>query len=131
MMCHYLDLVSASDWSCHGGNPFQPMKSATSILVVTSRQYGISAVVSRKSFPGETSSATAKCRRISNPVHIIENVSEVSGLRTSTWLSEVVFSFLIPDSSRLSRDKETRSAEKKKTLMQYLPSSVKPRAQCI
>ena len=113
-MYHYLDLVSASDWSCHGGNPFQPIKSATSILVVTSHQYGISAVVSRKSFPGETSSATAKCRRISNPVHIIENVSKVSGLRTSTWLSEVVFSFLIPDSSRLSRDKETRSAEKKK-----------------
>ena len=40
----------------------------------------------------------------------------MSGFRTSTWLSEVVFSFLIPDSSRLSRGKETRSAEKKKHL---------------
>ena len=75
MMYHYLDLVSASDLSCHGGNSFQPMKSATSILVVTPHQFGISAIVSQKSFPGETSRATAKCRRISNLVHIIENVS--------------------------------------------------------
>jgi len=75
MMHHYLDLGSASDRSCHVGNLLQPMKSATSILVVTPHQYGNSAVVSQKSFPGETTSAIAKCRPISNLGHFIENVS--------------------------------------------------------
>ena len=75
MMYNYLDLVSASDLSCHGRNSFQPMKRATSILVVTPHRYGISAVVSLKSYPGETRNATGKCRPISNLVHNIENVN--------------------------------------------------------
>lgn len=75
MMHQYLDLGSASGWSCHVGNLLQPMKRAASILVLTPHQYGISAVVSQNSFPGETSSAIVECRPISNLVHIIANVS--------------------------------------------------------
>ena len=39
MMCHYPDLVSTSDWSCHKDNVFQPIKSHTHIWLVTCHQY--------------------------------------------------------------------------------------------
>ena len=61
MTRHYPDLGSASDWSCRVGNLIQPIKSTTQIWVVTRHQYGISALVSQKSFVEETSGSVAKC----------------------------------------------------------------------
>ena len=58
-MRHYPDLGNASDWSCHAN---QPIRSTTHIWVVTHHQYGNSALVSKTSFRGETSSGVAKCR---------------------------------------------------------------------
>ena len=54
MTHHYLDLGSASDWSCRVGNVLQPIKITTQFWVVTRHQYGISALVSQTSFRGET-----------------------------------------------------------------------------
>ena len=45
MTCHYPDLGSASDWSCHKDNVFQPIRSHTQIWRVTYRQYGISVLI--------------------------------------------------------------------------------------
>ena len=61
MTRHYPDLGSASDWSCRVGNLIQPIRSTSQIWVVTRHQYEISALVSRTSFGGETSSSVAKC----------------------------------------------------------------------
>ena len=46
-------------------NLIQPIRSTTQIWVVMRHQYGISALVSQKSFGGETSSGVAKCRLFS------------------------------------------------------------------
>ena len=35
MTRHYVDLGSASDWSCHVGNLIQPIRSTTQIWIVT------------------------------------------------------------------------------------------------
>ena len=45
MTRHYPDLASASDWSCHVGNLFQPIRSTVQIWVVMCHHYGISALV--------------------------------------------------------------------------------------
>ena len=47
---HYLDLGSASGWSCGVGNLFQPIRSTTQIWIVTRHQYGISALLSQTPF---------------------------------------------------------------------------------
>ena len=65
MTRHYPDLGSASDWSCHVGNLFQPIRSTTQIWEVTRHQYGISALVSQTSFGGETSGSVAEPRLFS------------------------------------------------------------------
>ena len=65
MTCHYPDLGSASDWSCHVGNLIQPIRSTTQIWVVTRHQYGISALISQTSFREETSVGVVKCRLFS------------------------------------------------------------------
>ena len=65
MTRHHPDLGSASDWSRRVGNLIQPIRSTTQIWVVTRHQYGISALVSRTSFGGETSGSVAKCRLFS------------------------------------------------------------------
>ena len=57
----------ASDWSLRVGNLFQPLRSTTQIWVVTRHQYGISVVVSKSLFRGETSGGVAKCRLFSQP----------------------------------------------------------------
>ena len=49
-MRHYLDLGSASGWSCGVGNLFQPIRSTTQIWIVTRHQYGISALLSQTPF---------------------------------------------------------------------------------
>ena len=61
MTRHYPNLDSASDWSCRVGNLIQPIRSTSQIWVVTRHQYGISALVSRMSFGGETRGSVAKC----------------------------------------------------------------------
>ena len=38
MTCHYPNLGSATDWSCHEGNLLQPIRSTTQIWVVTRHQ---------------------------------------------------------------------------------------------
>ena len=65
MTRHYPDLGSTSDWSCRVGNLIQPIRSTTQIWVVTRHQYGISALVSKTSFDGETSGSVAKWRLFS------------------------------------------------------------------
>ena len=55
MTRHFQDLGSAPDWSCLVRNLLQPIRSTNHIWVVTSYQYGTSALVSQTSFRGETS----------------------------------------------------------------------------
>ena len=55
MTRHYPDLGSASDWLNQISHAVQPIRSTSQIWVVTRHQYGISALVSQKSFGGETS----------------------------------------------------------------------------
>ena len=61
MTRHYSDLDRAAEWSCRLGNLIQPIRSTIQIWVVTSHQYGISALVSQTFFGGETSGSVAKC----------------------------------------------------------------------
>ena len=67
--CRYPDLFRATDWSCHGGNLLQPIRSTTQIWVVTRHQYGISAFVSQTSFRWETSGGVVKCRLFSKATY--------------------------------------------------------------
>ena len=60
MMCHYLDLGSASDWSCNKGNLLQP--STSQIWEMTGHHYGISVLIPQTSFHCETSGDEAKCQ---------------------------------------------------------------------
>ena len=60
MMCHYLDLGSAFDWSCCMENLTQPIWSITQIWVVTRHQYRISVLVSQTTFDEETSGSITK-----------------------------------------------------------------------
>ena len=62
MTHHYPDLGSASDWLKEISHAARPIRIPTQIWVVTSHQYGISALVIQTSFGGETSSSVAKCR---------------------------------------------------------------------
>ena len=55
---------------------FSPIRSTTQIWVVTRHLYGISALVSQKSFRGETSGGVAKCRLLSQAMaHAHLNIS--------------------------------------------------------
>ena len=49
----YSDLDRAAELSCRLGNLIQPIRSTIQIWVVTSHQYGISALVSQTSFGGK------------------------------------------------------------------------------
>ena len=62
MMCHYLDLGSASDWSCNKGNLLQPIRSTSQIWEVTGHGYGISVLIPQMSFYCETSGDEATCQ---------------------------------------------------------------------
>ena len=63
--CHYPDVSSVFNWSCHVGNLLQPIRSTTQIWEVTSHQYGVFALVSQTSFRGKTNSGVAECRLFS------------------------------------------------------------------
>ena len=56
------DQGSASDWSCHLGNLFQPIRSTTQIWVVKCHQYGISVLISQMSFLKGNSGSIVKCQ---------------------------------------------------------------------
>ena len=60
MTRHYPHLGSASDWSCQVGNLIQPIRRTTQIWVMMPHQYGISALVYKTSFGGETSGSVTK-----------------------------------------------------------------------
>ena len=62
------DLGSASDWSCHLGNLFQPIRSTTQIWVVTRHQYGISVLISQMSFLRGTSGGKVKWQLFSQAI---------------------------------------------------------------
>ena len=64
-----------SDWSCCLGNLIQPIRSTTQIWVVMRHQYGISVLVSQRSFVGETSGSIAKCLLFSQPSFIFTVLS--------------------------------------------------------
>ena len=59
------NLGSASDWLKQISHAARPIRSTTQIRVETRRQYGISALVSRTSFQGETAGGVLKCRLFS------------------------------------------------------------------
>ena len=65
MTCHYPDLGSASDWLNQISHAARPNRSTTQIWVVTCRQNGISALVSKTLYGGETIGRVAKCRLFS------------------------------------------------------------------
>ena len=56
------DQGTAFDWLMQINYVARPIRSATQIWVLTSDQYGISALVSQTSFRGETIGDVAKCR---------------------------------------------------------------------
>ena len=56
------DQGSASDWLCHLGNLFQPIRSTTQIWVVKCYQYGISVLISQMSFLKGNSGSIVKCQ---------------------------------------------------------------------
>ena len=62
MMCHYLDLGSASDWSFKKGNLLQPIRSTSQIWEVTAHRYGISVLIPQTPFYCETSGDEATCQ---------------------------------------------------------------------
>ena len=64
MTRYYPGLGSASDWSYCAGNLIQLIKGTTQIWVMT-RQYGISALVSQRSFGGESSGSITKSPKVS------------------------------------------------------------------
>ena len=68
MTRHYLDLGSASDWSCHVGNLIQPIRRTTQIWVMMPHQHGISALVYQTSLRGETSGSVVKCQLFSQAI---------------------------------------------------------------
>ena len=65
MTRHYPDLGSASDWLNQISHVARPIRSSTQIWVVMAHQYGISALVSQRSFGGETSGSAFKSRLFS------------------------------------------------------------------
>ena len=69
MTRYYPNLGSVSDWLCRVGNLIQPIRSTTLIWPVTHHQYGISALVSKTSFGGETSGSVTKCRLFSQAIN--------------------------------------------------------------
>ena len=65
MTSHHPDLGSASDWFKSISHVARPIRITTQIWLVTSHQYGISALISQMSFREETSGDVAKCRLLS------------------------------------------------------------------
>ena len=67
----YSDLGSASDWLNQIPHGARPIRSTTQIWVVTCRQNGISALVSKTLYGGETSGSVAKSQLFSQANFIL------------------------------------------------------------
>ena len=65
MTGHHPELGGASDWLNQISYAVLSIRSTTQIWVVTCHQYGISALISQKSFGGKTSGSVTKCRLFS------------------------------------------------------------------
>ena len=74
------DLGSTSEWLVNEGNLLQSIRSTTPIWVVTCHQYGISWLVLRRSFCGESNGCDAKCQLFSQ-TSFFENYRNVN----DTW----------------------------------------------
>ena len=74
------DLGSTSEWLVNKGNLLQSIRSTTPIWVVTCHQYGISWLVLRRSFCGESNGCDAKCQLFSQ-TSFFENYRNVN----DTW----------------------------------------------
>ena len=74
------DLGSTSEWLVNEGNLLQSITSTTLIWVVTCHQYGISWLVLRRSFCGESNGCDAKCQLFSQ-TSFFENYRNVN----DTW----------------------------------------------
>ena len=70
MTRHYPDLVALLIGWYQISHAAWPIRSTTQIWVVTSHQYGISALFSQTSFRGETSGSVSKCRLFSQANNI-------------------------------------------------------------
>ena len=71
MTRYYPDLGSASDWLNQIPHAARPIRSTTQIWVVTCRQNGISALVSKTLYGGETSGSVAKSQLFSQANFIL------------------------------------------------------------
>ena len=94
MTCHYPDVSSVFNWSCHVGNLLQRVRSTTQILEVTRHQYGVFALVPQMSFRGKTNSCAAKCRLFSSATfksnhHHSELTNRNVALRDAHWNSRI------------------------------------------
>ena len=65
MTRHYPDLGGAFDWLKQISLTTQPIRNTTQIWVMTRHQYGISALVSQRSFGGESSGSVTKSPKVS------------------------------------------------------------------
>ena len=68
MTCYYQDLGCAFDWLKQISYMAQPIRSTTQFWVVSHNQYGISALISQRSFCGETSGRIVKCQLFSQAI---------------------------------------------------------------
>ena len=74
------DLGSTSEWLVNEGNLLQSIRSTTPIWIVTCHQYGISWLILRRSFCGESNGCDAKCQLFSQ-TSFFENYRNVN----DTW----------------------------------------------
>ena len=72
-MCHYPDLGRASDWLNQVSPTAQPIRGTTQIWVGTHRQYGISALISQRSFGREIGGSVSKCWLFSQAIGSVDN----------------------------------------------------------
>ena len=78
MTRQYPNLGSASDWLNQISHAARPIRStSTQTWVVTRHPYGISALVSRTSFAGETSGGVSKCRLFSQATPVDAVISSL------------------------------------------------------
>ena len=80
MTRHYSDLGSASDWLNQIPHGARPIRSTTQIWVVTCRQNGISALVSKTLYGGENSGSVAKRRLFPQPNFILKSFYKKCGI---------------------------------------------------
>ena len=90
MMRHYLDLGTASDWSCHLWNLLLNQSEALpQTWVVMSHQYGISALISQTSFHGEAVTGVSECHLFSQATFPVQGGNPLFGLTEDVSLNRM------------------------------------------